>query len=208
MRWRCFFLMTACVCLVFISSLTAADEVSPKPFASDFNHPDSGFSETYPWEVAGGELRYGGGDPEYDCDYNMFDHSVSPDFQYEIQAAWRGGDPDAGFGVIFRIADDQGMLALEINRRGCFQYSYIRKKWEITLEKWQQNDAIKQVGFNKLKVFCKGKSIQCYINDVLVIDFLDEWDYDKPVEVGVIALYGVECAFDKFFLQELPAKEK
>ena len=54
----------------------------------------------------------------------------------------------------------------------------------------------------------KGKSIQCYINDVLVIDYPDEWDYDKPVEVGVIALYGVECAFDKFFLQELPAKEK
>ena len=208
MRWYCFFLATVCVCLVLISPLVAADEVSPKIFTSDFNHPDSGFSETYPWEAAGGELRYGGGDPEYDCDYNKFDHLVSPDFQYEIQAAWRGGDPKAGFGVLFRIDDQQGMLTFEINRQGCFQTSYIHEKWEIVLDDWQHSDAIKPEGFNKLKVICQGKSVQCYINDVLVSDCPDKGDYHQPVKVGIIVLSGVKCAFDNFLLQELPAREK
>ena len=188
--------------------MALADEVSPKLFTSDFSHPESGFVEIYPWEVAGGELRYIGGDPKYDCEYNTFDHLVSSNFHYEIQAAWRDGNLEAGFGVIFRITDDQQMFAFEINRRGCFRYSLIHKKWEITLEDWQQNNAIKQEGFNKLEVFCKGKSVKFYINDVLVSDCPDECNYDKPVKVGVFASYGVKCAFDDFFLQELSVNEK
>lgn len=214
MRWRYFFLTTVYIGFFMISSLAVAGQLQPKLFTTDFNHPESGFTETYPWEVAGGELWYGGGDPDYDCDYNYFTHPVSPDFQYEIQAAWRGGDPEAGFGILFRIADNQGMLALEINRRGFYQLSYIFKKYALTLEKWRQSNAIKQDGFNKLKVICNSESVKCYLNDILVIDFpddkdeyLDDKDYDKPVRVGVIASSDVKCAFDNLLLRELSVEE-
>lgn len=213
MNWRSFFPVTICLGLLMVSSWAVADELLPKLFTADFNHPNSGFSENYPWEVAGGELRYGGGDPQYDCDYNFFDQPVSPDFQYEIRAAWQGGDTEAGFGVLFRIADNQGMMALEINHQGHFRYSYMNKGCAITLEDWQQSDAIKPDGINKLKMIGHGKLVKCYINDVLVLNDsgvgdIDEAAFRKPVKVGVIVYSGVKCAFDDFRLQELPAKEK
>jgi hypothetical protein len=204
---RRFYLAIICVGLLVISSLTVTGQ-NPNRFSTDFNHSGSGFSEQYPWELVGGELRYGGGDPEYDCDYNTFDHKIAPDFQYEIQAAWRGGDPKAGFGMIFRLADDQGRLTFEINHQGYFKTSYIREKWEITFDDWTPNSAIKPDGFNKLKVVCQGQNVQCYINDVLMAEWPEDAEYKTPVKVGVIALYGVKCAFDNFQLQELPVKGK
>lgn len=207
-------LAAAWVGLPLVSSGAGVGESFAQRFAIDFSSPGSGFEEAAPWEVAGGELRYRGGEARDIRAYNIFDQPVSADLQYEVQAAWRGGDPEAGFGVVFRIAEEGGKHVLWINRKGCFEYLYVHpvpdqnEELALAFQKWQQNDAIRPDGFNTLKIICQGEAVQGFINDVLVYESGDDSEYGPTVHVGLIASTTVKCAFDNFMLEELSTHDR
>ena len=162
----------------------------------DFTGKDQGFSESAIFKIQDGVLRFNGGRDEKTW-LNLFSPEVPLDCTVAVKAKWTGGDEDTAFGLVFRHQSVDDFYYFKISRDGYYKLiKSVEAGWE-DLTAWQETDLI-GADFITLKVICRGSSIQCYLNEELVVDIEDEPAAGERVSVGVAADSGVKCSFDDF----------
>ena len=135
-----------------------------------------------------------------DQDWYAWQQKSFDDFIYEVEAEWLDGDPDAGFGVLFRLTDDENYYLFDITRSGFFK---VDKKVDGTyydVTKWEPSDVIEAEGINYLRIEAVGKTLSFYINNNKVKEVYD--DSFLEGEFGLFAAMNVHAAFDNISIYQ------
>jgi TolB-like protein len=129
-----------------------------------------------------------------EMDYYTWKHPVFDDFVYEAEARWVEGEEDFGYGILFRVQDDDNYYLFDITQTGYFKLDKKVDGNYSDITSWEPTSAINTAGKNILKVEALGKNITLYINNFKVKEVVDGTFHSG--EFGFFAGGNVHAAFD------------
>ena len=167
----------------------------------DFSDGPGGFGASGPWSISNGELL---------CNNNqagVFSTNVPNDdyattLSISVRARWIGGDPDNGFGIIFGYRDRENFYDFQITQNGGFRVSKQSNNQWRDLVSWKDSSAISR-GPNQLRVTCQAKTINCYINDILVASLPETLSGNPYLAAGLGVSSNIKCSFDDYTVREI-----
>ena len=129
-----------------------------------------------------------------DGDWYTWQQNIFDDFIFEVEAQWVGGQPDYGFGMIFRVQDADNYYVFDITSTGFFKVDKRIDGEYHTLAEWERSSAINPRSVNFLKVLAIGDRLIFFINNNRIKELTD--DSFERGEFGLFAAEGVRAAFD------------
>jgi len=147
-----------------------------------------------------------------DQDWYTWQQNIFDDFIFEVEAQWMGGQPNYGFGIIFRVQDSDNYYLFDISNTGFFKVDKRVEGEYYDLTDWERSSAINPEGVNLLKVQAIGDRLVFFINNNRIKEVTDK-TFERG-EFGLFAAQGVRAAFDnvkvyqgRLFLYENFARE-
>jgi tetratricopeptide (TPR) repeat protein len=121
------------------------------------------------------------------------------DFMVEVEATQVSGPNDNGYGLLFRLQDEQHFYRFDISGDGFYLLSRRLENQWVTLIDWTASPFIhKGQATNRLKVICQGSQISLYVNNRHLTDFSDvSYSHgDIGLFAGTLSQGGVHISFD------------
>ncbi|MBN2494999.1 MAG: hypothetical protein JXR96_10445 [Deltaproteobacteria bacterium] len=112
----------------------------------------------------------------------------------EVQATWKEGVRDKGFGILFRSQDIQNCYYFSISAEGKFSVGYLEQGAMTVLVDWTAASEIQPDGANLLQVECREGSFTGYINQKQVFSVSDS--HIQGELFALMADQGVHAIFD------------
>jgi tetratricopeptide (TPR) repeat protein len=121
------------------------------------------------------------------------------DFMVEVEATQVSGPNDNGYGLLFRLQDEQHFYRFDVSGDGFYLLSRRLENQWVTLIDWTASPFIhKGQATNRLKVICQGSQISLYVNNRHLTDFSDvSYSHgDIGLFAGTLSQGGVHISFD------------
>ena len=122
------------------------------------------------------------------------------DYKIRVESTWKGGKDNFGYGLIFRLQDQQHYYLYWISGNGYYIAGKIDGNSFTPFVKWTPSSNIKKNGTNVVEVELKGDEIKAFINGNNLFSQKDS-SYLKG-GFGFYSQKGVSCEFDNLKVWE------
>ncbi len=133
-------------------------------------------------------------------EWYVWDTTSIDDFVLEIEAQWIEGEENAGYGVIFRLQDENNYYDFTLTRSGYYKIEKFINGQYYDMTSWERSNAINDKGVNYLKVQAVGRHLTFYVNNIKVKEIFDS-TFTKG-NFGMLAGAGVHAAFDNLVVYQ------
>jgi TolB-like protein len=135
-----------------------------------------------------------------DNEWYVWENITVDDFVIEVETQWIEGSDNSGYGLIFRLQDENNYYIFDITKTGFFKLDKRVDGSYIALTDWEKSNAINDKGVNYLKVIAVGKHLTVFINNIKVTE-LNDSAFPKG-KFGLFAGSGVHAAFDNLMVYQ------
>jgi TolB-like protein len=135
-----------------------------------------------------------------DGDWYVWQAQSFDDFSMECEVTLVKGTNDGGYGLIFRLLDENNFYLFQITSKGyCTLYKNVNGNYTALLPMIQQK-AINLSGSNQLKVTAFRNRISLFINNVKVKDIIDT--SFREGKFGLYSAQNDDIAFDNLIIYQ------
>jgi TolB-like protein len=126
--------------------------------------------------------------------------TTADDFVMEIEAQWIEGADNDGFGVIFRVQDENNFYSFVLAKIGFFRVEKAVDGKYQEIVPWERSSAINDKGVNYIKLQAVGRRLIFFVNNIEIKEVFDS-TFTKG-SFGMFAGAGVHAAFDNLIVYQ------
>jgi len=135
-----------------------------------------------------------------ESEWYVWDTTSIDDFVLEIEAQWIEGDENAGYGVIFRLQDENNYYVFDLAKTGYYKIDKRIDGIYHEITPWERSNAINDKGVNYLKIQAVGRHLTFYVNNIKVKEVFDS-TFVKG-NFGMFVGADVHAAFDNLVVYQ------
>ena len=135
-----------------------------------------------------------------ESEWYVWETNTIDDFVVEVEADWVEGADNTGYGIVFRLQDENNYYIFDITKNGYYKADKKVNGTYVPLTDWEKSSVINKEGVNYLKVMAVGNHLTFFINNTMVSELFDA-TFAKG-KFGLFSGSGVHAAFDNIIVYQ------